>query len=823
MEGNKNTATEMPKKSEFSSFDIQALLTSILLNWKWVIFSIIVCLGLATAYLRYKTPIYQASAKLLIKEQDGRGRQGSSLLRSSTLGMMSNSAGIENEMEILSSRSLAEEVVRDLKLYTYYQSVGKIKDIVVYGNQPVNVDLDPEHLEILKSPINLLLQREGNAYHVTGSYYSTQDGKTYSLNKRLKTLPATIGTRVGMLYFTENADAQMFVGQIIKVTITSPKSMSYRYRGALSVSPPTRGTSIVRLSVSDESPQKAADYLKQLAVVYNRQGNEDKNEIARRTEEFINRRLEKINTELGSTEDKLESYKKSNKLTHLSMNASQAMSNSDEFEKKLNEANTQLALMNSVQQSVNSGEKYQVLPTNVGIQDNSVNSLISQYNTIALERNRLLRSASENSPAVTPLTSQLDELSGSINRAMNQAKQGLSIQRNAVASQYNKYAGQIQQTPEQEHTLTQIGRQQEVKSGLYLMLLQKREENSISLAATADKGKLIDTPERGGKISPNSSSVMLTAAGIGAAIPILIIFLIQLFRYKIEGHEDVVKLTDLPILADVAIASETAKTKADIVVHENQNNQMEETFRSMRTNLQFLLKEGQKVILFTSTTSGEGKTFNAANLAVSFALLSKKVILVGLDIRKPRLAELFEINDHHHGLTPLLAKDDPTWEEIQHHILPSGINNHLDVLMSGPIPPNPSELVARPSLDKVILSLKQHYDYVLIDSAPVGLVTDTLQIGRLADATIYMCRADYTPKESFNFINSLANEEKLPHMSIVLNGIDMSKKKYGYYYGYGRYGKYGHYGQYKSYGSYGSYGTYGNNSYGDKNDTSVKR
>ncbi|MGN1261051.1 MAG: CpsD/CapB family tyrosine-protein kinase, partial [Alloprevotella sp.] len=256
-------------------------------------------------------------------------------------------------------------------------------------------------------------------------------------------------------------------------------------------------------------------------------------------------------------------------------------------------------------------------------------------------------------------------------------------------------------------------------------------------------------------------------------------------------------------------------------------------FRSMRTNLQFTLHDGQKVIMFTSATSGEGKTFNAANLAVSFALLDKRVILVGLDVRRPRLAELFEIDDHHHGITPLLIHENPTMAELKENILPSGINNNLDLLMAGPIPPNPTELIARKSLETIIDLLKKEYDYILIDTAPVGLVTDTLQIGRVADATIYMCRADYTPKSSFDLINSLAADKKLPNMSIVLNGIDMSKKKYGYYYGYGRYGHYGKYSYYgrkkkngySSYGGYGTYnyGSYGKSHYGDKNDTSIKR
>lgn len=832
----KSTSRELLEQEEKSSFDIQVIYKNIILNWKWFVLSLIICLGIAAIYLRYATPIYQAEAKLLIKDDDSNNnkRGANNLMYAANLGTISNSNGIDNEMEILSSRTLAEQTVRDLKLYVTYYAKGKVKDRLVYKTQPISVDLDLTHLNFLKHPINLQIQKEDNSYHVTGNYLvSTKDGSmdnTYSIDKTFATLPATIGTRVGVIYFNDNSTAPMMSnGQMLTVTITSPLIMSYKYKDALSVAQTSKTTTIAQLTLKDEVPQRATDYLNQLAIVYNRQANVDKNEVARRTENFINNRLEKINAELGNTEGKLESYKKNNNVVQLDLNAGQNLQNSDAYNQKLNDANTQVALMNSIQESMRSSDKYSVLPANVGIADQAINNMIDKYNTIVLERNRLLKSASENSPTVTPLTSQLDELRSSINRTMNQSKRNLKIQRNAVASQYNKYASQMQETPEQERMLTQIGRQQEVKSGLYLMLLQKREENSISLASTADKGRLIDTPEYMGVISPKKAIIMLIALLLGIAIPSLILFIIQFFRYKIEGHDDVAKLTKLPILADVAIASDTIKTKADIVVHKNQNNQMEEIFRSMRTNLQFMLKEGQKIILFTSSTSGEGKTFNAANLAVSFALLGKKAILVGLDIRKPRLAELFEIEDHQHGITPLLIKETITWEQIHSQILPSGIDNNLDLLLSGPIPPNPSELVARKSLDKIIDILKEQYDYILIDTAPVGLVTDTLQIGRVADVTIYMCRADYTAKESFNLINSLSEENKMPNMAIVINGIDMSRKKYGYYYGYGKYGKYGKYGHYGHYGKYGSYGSYGssygdysNSHYGDKNDTSIK-
>lgn len=849
MEENKNLEMEsIQENEEKSSFDFATIYTALILNWKWFVLSLIICMGAAHIYLRYATPIYQSAAKLLIKDDEGSRssfKGGNSIMSATNLGIISNSNGIDNEMEILKSRTLAQQTVYDLKLYVNYRHEGKLKDHILYGDQEVNIDMDLEHLKKLNAPMNLKITREGRNYHVTGSYNVPIDNNSFNpeavnIDKTFSALPATIGTRVGVVRFTQNGNYMLRDGESLKATMIAPEIAAGKYVGNLNVTESSKTTTIVDLVLNDEIPQRAIDYLKQLAIVYNRQANEDKNEIAVRTEQFINQRLEKINAELGSTEGQLENYKKRNNMVELKMNATQAVANADQYAQKLSEANTQVALLDELTRYMNEpSNRHQPIPSNVGLSDASATSLINEYNKIALQRNQLLHSASENSPTVTPLTAQLDDLNSSIKRAMTQARAGLRIQRNSIAAQAGKYEGQINNTPEQERMLTQIGRQQEVKSGLYLMLLQKREENSISLAATADKGKLIDTPVFAGKVTPKNSMIMLIALILGLAIPAGILFLLEFFRYKIEGHNDVEKLTNLPIIADVAIASERAKTKADIVVHENKNNLMEEIFRSLRTNLQFLLKQHDKVIMFTSTTSGEGKTFIASNVAISFALLGKKVVLVGLDIRKPRLAELFEIDDHHHGITNLLVKDEVNWSDVKEQIIPSGINDKLDILMAGPVPPNPGELVTRESLEQTMEQLKEHYDYILIDTAPVGLVTDTLALGRISNATVYVCRADFTQKASFGLINSLSMEKKLPNMSIVLNGVDLSKKKYGYYYGYGKYGKYGKYGNYgmygskgkygyKSYGygSYGSYGSYGNYSkshYGDINDDSVKK
>lgn len=829
-----NNALEIEKKTEqkeASKIDFALIYRILVLNWKWFVLSLIIALGLAAIYLRYTPRVYQSSAKLLIKDNtsNGSGRRNSNI-NVLSMGEITSTQGIDNEMEILQSREIAAEAIRDLKLYVNYTTKGRVLEVPRYKDNPLTVDIDATHLEKLNCPIRLTITRSKGSYQVTGSYAVPVTEESYegpfTLNKTFTSLPYTIPTRAGNITISEAEHASLANGQSVNVTIQSPRDVANRYVGALKVAQLNKQTSIINISFTDVVPERATDYIKQLAVVYNRQANEDKNAVAIKTEKFINSRLEKINSELGETEGQLQSYKQKNGMVELKMNAGNSVANQNSSEQKLADIDTQIELLSSITSFMNeSSRNYQVLPSNVGLDDASCTSLIAKYNELVLERNRLLRTASESSPVVEPLTEQIHELNINIKSALGQARRSLEIQKSAIETQYAKYNEEIAETPQQERMLTQIGRQQEVKSGLYLTLLQKREENSISLAATADKGKLLDEPQSAGIISPNRQLVFGIALLIGLALPALILFIVQFFRYKIEGHDDVAKLTKLPIIADVAVASNQAKGVADIVVHENQNNMMEEIFRSLRTNILFMLKPEDKVILFTSTTSGEGKTFNCSNVAVSFALLGKKVIIVGLDIRKPRLAELFCINDHRHGITNLLVKNKPTAEEVNEQILPSGINDNLDLLMAGPIPPNPGELISRQSLNDIFDILKEKYDYILIDTAPVGLVTDTLQIARIADASVYMCRADYTAKASFNLINELANDKKLPNMAIVINGIDMSKKKYGYYYGYGRYGKYGRYGSYGKYGSYGSYGSYGNyqkSHYGNPKDNSIK-
>ena len=820
--------------------NFQTILAALVLNWQWFLLSLIIFVSGALIYLRYAEPVYSISARMLIKDDNSKKNNASQILSNmEDFGFLTNSTGIDNEIEIIQSRVLLRDAVKDLKLYTEYRRVGRVRDAILYGIQPLNVDLDPVHLDSLDinlltgvRSIKMILSREGEYYVAKGDlWYGKQ--QVSSFERRFKSVPATFTTEYGTLTFTKNIGYDLESGEKCIVTILPPMQVATNYLDVLTVKPTSKQTSIALLTMKDRDIRRGMDFLRQLAICYNRQANADKNEIALKTEEFINDRISKITSELGSTEGAIEEFKKRNAVTDVGIDATSSVQMSAQYSAQLSEANAQIQILDNLREYVNNPKnKYQVIPSNVGMTDAASSALISSYNQTVQDRNRLLKAASEEAPQVRTLTATIEELQNSIQSALMQARRAADINRQGILSQYGKFQGKVSANPIAERVLTQIGRQQDVKSGLYLMLLQKREENTISIAATVDKGKLIDEPMYEGKVSPKGMIVLLVAVVLGFGAPALILWLLSFFRYKVEGHEDVAQLTELPIIADVAVASENVKQKAGIVVQANKNNQIDEIFRSMRTNIQFMLQGDQKVILFTSSTSGEGKTFNAANLAVSFALLGKKVILCGLDIRKPALGRLFGVSDRFDGITSLLTLDKVTKDALAAQIQKSGVNDNLDLLLAGPTPPNPTELLARENFADVANMLRQQYDYVIFDTAPVGLVTDTLQIGQQADITVFVCRADYTPKSSFGMLNTLAKEKKLPNPCIVINGIDMSRRKYGYYYGYGRYGKYGRYGYgrygygkygYGNYGNYGNYGQYVESHYGNKDDDSIKK
>ena len=790
---------KMRAQSE-EQINIQEILFRYLIHWPWFVVSVIVCVALAWGYLRLTTPVYNISATVLIKDEKkgGGANMFSELEKMGLNGFVSSSSNIENEIEVLKSRTLAREVVSSLGLFVTYMDEDKFPNKELYRTSPVLVSLTPQEADRLPQTmeIDMLLQPAG-AMDV-----QVKVGKK-EYRKHLEKLPAVFPTDEGTVAFFVNNDTlsslrpeSVTTERHITAYINRPFAVAKGYAGSLSITPTSKATSVVTVSLKNSNTQRGKDYIDKLLEMYNINANNDKNEVAQRTAEFIDERIDIISKELGSTERDLENFKRSAGITDLTSEAQIALTGNAEYEKKRVENQTQINLVMDLKKYLQ-GSEYEVLPANVGLQDAGVAGAIDRYNEMVAERKSLLRTSTESNPAIVNLTTSIRAMRSNIQTTLDATLKGLEITKADLIREASRYSRRISDAPTQERQFVSIARQQEIKSGLYLMLLQKREENAIVLAAIANNAKIIDEAQADSTpISPKRMTIYLAALVFGIGIPVGVIYLIGLTKFKIEGRADVEKLTSLPVVGDIPLADE--KTGA-IAVFENQNNLMSETFRNVRTNLQFMLENGKNVILVTSTVSGEGKSFISANLAISLSLLGKKVVIVGLDIRKPGLNKVFNLPKKEYGITQFLTNSTVNLMDLVHH---SDINKNLYILPGGTVPPNPTELLARDGLEKAVEILRKNFDYVILDTAPVGMVTDTLLIGRVADLSVYVCRADYTRKTEFTLINELAENNKLPNLCIVINGLDLQKKKYGYYYGYGKYGKYYGYGKHYGYGEY---------------------
>lgn len=786
--------------------DYHAILFRYIIRWPWFVASVIICLACAWLYLKYTTPVYNISASIIIKDDKKGGSAGSDFSAFEDLGIISSSKNIDNEIEILYSKSLIKDVISESGLYINYWEKGNFNDTDLYGISPILVHFSPEDAERLSTPILLTInyQADGKIDVATTIHENT-------VNRHFTGLPAVLSGEAGTLTLLANTELPIKESGSIEASIVSPLSVAKAYRNALTIEPTSKTTSVATVSLNDTNRKRGEDFINKLVEMYNRDANDDKNEVAENTARFINERISVINKELGTTEQELENFKRGAGLTDLSSDAQLAVNEHSGYEKLCVENGTQLNLIQYLAEYLDKPENSaNTLPANVGFSDNTLPGLITQYNALILERNRLLRTSPDTNPVIQRLNSDIRNMRASLVTTINSVHKGLLITKSTLDREASKYAGRISNAPSQERRFVSIQRQQEIKAGLYLMLLQKREENNIALAATANNAKIIDDALADDiPVSPKSKMIYMLAVIAGLGIPVVIIYLLNLLSFRIEGRADVEKLTTVPIIGDVPLTESANGHTHAIAVRENDNNLMAEIFRNLRTNLLFMTGSPDKnVILITSTTSGEGKTFISSNLAVSLALLGKKVIIVGLDIRKPGLNKVFKISHKEKGITQYLSTPQTT--DLHSLILPSGVTGNLDLLPGGAIPPNPTELLARQALEDAIGILKKEYDYIILDTAPIGMVTDTQIIARTADASIYVCRADYTHKNDFLFINELQEHNRLPQICTVINGLDMKKKKYGYYYGYGKYGK--HYGYGKKYGYGYGYG------YGDAPD-----
>ncbi|EFI14344.1 GumC family protein [Bacteroides sp. D22] len=800
----KETDFNEAQESKEENIDVKELLFKYLIHWPWFVGAVVACLIAAWVYLHVSTPVYNISATVLIKDDKKGGSAGmlSGLESLGLDGMISSSQNIDNEIEVLRSKTIVKEVVEDLGLYISYTDEDEFPSRNMYKTSPVQVSLTPQEADLLEEPmiVKMALQPQGSM-DVTVKI----DDDEYQ--KHFEKLPAVFPTDKGTLAFfltpdsvlsskrtSEETTASEKTTRNITATINKPLAVAKWCCKNMTIEPTSKTTSVAVISLKNSNVQRGKDFINKLLEMYNINTNNDKNEVAQKTAEFINERIGIISKELGSTEKDLESFKRGAGITDLTSDAQIALTGSAEYEKKRVENQTQINLLQDLQKYMQN-EGYEVLPSNIGLQDLNLAAAINRYNEVLVERKRLLRTSTENNPTIINLDTSISAMKENVQVSLDRVLRGLFITKADLDREASRYSRRISEAPGQEREFVSIARQQEIKAGLYLMLLQKREENAITLAATANNAKIIDDAiADDDPVSPKRKVIYLIALVLGVGIPVGVIYLLELTKFKIEGRSDVEKLTNVPIVGDIPLTDEK---QGAIAVFENQNNLMSETFRNIRTNLQFMLENDKKVILVTSTVSGEGKSFISANLAISLSLLGKKVIIVGLDIRKPGLNKVFNIPRKEVGITQYLANPEKNLMDL---VQPSDVSKNLYILPGGTVPPNPTELLARDGLDKAIETLKKNFDYVILDTAPVGMVTDTLLIGRVADLSVYVCRADYTHKNEYTLINELAENNKLPKLCTVINGLDLKRRKYGYYYGYGKYGKYYGYGKRYGYG-----------------------
>lgn len=708
------------------------------------------------------------------------------------IGFVSKTSRVENEVEKLWTSVLMRDVVKTLKLYTDYRVKEWPKSRVVYATQPVSVDLDPVHLDSLDQlsideycMISMTMQRisDNDSTILVEGVLTSDDDIVWAFKRRIKALPAVVKTPFGTLTFTWNPQGEpLMAGQEWRMTIEPPYGKALEYLSKLSVGQKEEDyendrwlfryyfkmSGIIYMKITDRNIRRGVDVLKQIAVSYNKLANEEKNEIALRTEAFINERIANLSEDLSLDESSIEQIKREGSLTNLA-DAAQSVIQTDKYGSKLTEAGAQKMMLDYMVEYISKPEnKYEIIPSIMGLDNKVSETMIGQYNEMVQRRKRLLLSSAEESPQVKILTKEVEEIGVAIQTAIKQARHSMDIQQQGLESQFTTYRGRVAGAPVTERALRDVGRDQKIKGRLLKLLLQKREENSIALSSTSYHGKLIDVPMLEGRVHPNLWKAHGIALAVGIVVPYVILFLLGLFRYKLENRKELEKITERPVIAEIPMVDD--KDKAGVVIRFGVNEAVTEAFRLMRANIHFMLKSNENVILLTSSTSGEGKTFCAANLAMSYALLNKRVVLCGLDIRRPALGKLFEHTDSKRGISILLQKDHVTEADVCQQIQPSGLDPHLDLLQAGPIPPNPTELFGRDSFTQVVSILRKEYDYVIFDTAPVGLVTDTLLIGRHADVTIFVSRYSYTPHYAIAQLNLLAVENKLPNTCFVLNG-----------------------------------------------------
>lgn len=754
---------------------IKDVLLKYLRNWKWFLLSIGICLILGFVYLRYQAPVYEVSATILIKD-DSKGAVASELSAFEDLGILKNGNNIDNDVEILRSRSLMTRVVKELKLNTSYFSYGRPIEHERYSNTPVLIGHTAKDTS-LPFQGNWLIYPQSNKTFLLKDGESEEALGTYHFGDSIAVKSGKI------VFYITGAFTDSYLNKNFRVCVSAVDVAVDSYLNALKVAPVNEASNVIVISMRNALPDKAADIVNNLIKQHNLDAIEDKNEVSKNTANFINERIKYITTELSDVEGEAEQFKTKNKLTDISSEAELFLKTGSESEMSLVEAGMQLQLVeymyNDLQKRTNPAE---FIPSNLGLQDVSIAATIAEYNKMVQERNRILKNAGEKNPLVENMDAQLLGLKASLKESLLNLKTSLSIRIKELNRQEGGINSKIASVPKYEREFRIIQRQQQIKEALYLYLLQKREETNIALAVTVSNAKIIDAAHSDGNmVAPKRKVIYLLSLLAGIVFPIVFFYIADLLDTRVHGKKDIDKLK-LPFLGDIPLSD----SKNKIVVSRNDNSGIAEAFRLLRTNVDFMLGPGVtsgKTIFVTSTIGKEGKSFVGLNLAASLAISGKRTLLVGMDLRAPKILQYLNLEDKK-GLTDLIMSGD---KNMADYIFRSKELEGLDILPSGSIPPNPAELLMSLGIKEMFDLLKQQYDYIVVDTAPVGMVTDTLLLNTYADAFVYVVRANYLDKRLLSIAETAYKEKRLSNMAVLINGSDHSKG-YGYGYGYGGYG-----------------------------------
>lgn len=766
--------------------DLREIIFKYLIYWKWIVLSVLVFLLLGIFVYLKMDQKYNVSTSILLKEDKGSMSSGEGALGGlADLGLLSTTSNVDNEIAVLASPNLIKQVVLDLELYTSYFECGFLKDVEVYKQCPYYVKLVDINPTELPGSLEFIIKEEVDGGIVLNGQYMVKKEKI-DITEKIENLPGfvTLPEKLGRLYIEKRqVKDSTNLSDSYKVYIQNAQYLAFDLAENISIGTTTKKSSVLNIGLTVLNVEKGIDFLNKVIASYNTINVQDNNEIALNTSAFIDERLKVISSELGSVENDLVNYKKEQGIADLGAEAKIFVEQTSDLEQRRISIETQIKTIEFVEVFIQQKENENKFIPNLGIIDPGLSEVIARYNTSLLSYQKLERSTSSDSPSRIKALQELNNTRESIEGAVNNVKKALNISKSEIDRQVLQLTSRVRSVPSQEMGLLEVTRQQQIKQSLYLYLMKMKEETNITMASTSDKAKVITDPIiPKDPISPKRNVILLASILLGLVIPIAIIYLRDLLKVAVSDKQELESLLKVSIIGEIIKKETDGNT---IVVNPRDTSPIVELFRALRNNIQFMLgsENNKNVILVTSTIPGEGKTFVSINLAVSFTLSDKKVLLIGVDVRNPKLA--IDMNfKKGAGLTSYLSGSEPNWKSLLVHLKD---HPNLDILQAGAIPPNPNELLMKPEMKELLVQARADYDIIIMDSAPVGVVSDTFLLGSLADMTVYVTRENVTPKRAIDFVNTIREDNKLPNVCIVYNGAELSKnkKRYGYGHTYG--------------------------------------